>query len=79
MTAIKRQIPFLAGGTLTGIIMTYFFGFPITILVNSIIWYLISQIVYKFVWRKSGISDQKILLKYFLTKIKSQKYSRTVE
>jgi hypothetical protein len=79
MTAIKRQIPFLAGGTLTGIIMTYFFGYPITILVNSIIWYLISQIVYKFVWRKSGISDQKILLKYFLTKIKSQKYSRTVE
>jgi hypothetical protein len=59
--------------------MTYFFGFPVTILVNSIIWYLITQIVYKLVWRKSGLLDQKILLKYFLAKIKTKKYSRTVE
>jgi len=79
ITAIKRQIPFLAGGTITGIIMTYFIGFPITILVNSIIWYFISHIVYNLIWRKRGLSDQKILLKYFLTKIESQKHSRTVE
>jgi len=78
-TAFKRQIPFLIGGTITGIIMTYFVGFPITILVNSIIWYFISHIVYGLVWRRSGLSDQKILLKYFLTKVKTQKHSRTVE
>jgi len=46
MAAIKRQVPFLIGGTITGIIMTYFWGFPITLLVNSILWYLISLELY---------------------------------
>ena len=79
VAAIKRQVPFLLGGTITGIIMTYFLGFPITLLVNSTIWYLISLMVYKLVWRKNGLNDQNTLLRYFLTKIKSQKYSRKVE
>jgi len=79
VAAIKRQVPFLLGGTITGIIMTYFLGFPITLLVNSTIWYLISLMVYKLVWRKNGLIDQNTLLRYFLTKIKSQKYSRTVK
>jgi hypothetical protein len=79
VAAIKRQVPFLLGGTITGIIMTYFLGFPITLLVNSIIWYLISLTVYKLVWRKNSLIDQNTLLRYFLLKIKSQKYSRTVK
>ena len=79
VAAIKRQVPFLLGGTITGIIMTYFMGLPITLLVNSIMWYLISLMVYKIVWRKNGLTDQITLLRYFLTKIKSQKYSRKVE
>jgi hypothetical protein len=79
VAAIKRQVPFLLGGTITGIIMTYFLGFPITLLVNSIIWYLISLMVYKLVWRKNGLIDQNTLLRYFLMKIKSQKYSHTVK
>jgi len=29
LTAIKRQIPFLIGGTVTGVIMTYFWAFPL--------------------------------------------------
>lgn len=73
MAAIKRQVPFLIGGTITGIIMTYFFGFPITLLVNSTMWYLISLMVYKLVWRKNGLTDQMILLRYILKKIKRQK------
>jgi hypothetical protein len=73
VAAIKRQVPFLIGGTITGIIMTYFFGFPITLLVNSIMWYLISLMVYKLVWRKNGLTDQMILLSYILKKIKRQK------
>ena len=73
VAAIKRQVPFLIGGTITGIIMTYFLGFPITLLVNSIMWYLISLIVYKLVWRKNGLTDQMILLRYILKKIKRQK------
>lgn len=79
VAAIKRQVPFLIGGTITGIIMTYFLGFHITLLVNSLMWYLISLMVYKIVWKKNGLIDQTTLLRYFLTKIKSQKYSRTVE
>jgi hypothetical protein len=73
VAAIKRQVPFLIGGTITGIIMTYFLGFPITLLVNSIMWYLISLMVYKLVWRKNGLTDQMILLRYILKKIKRQK------
>ena len=73
VAAIKRQVPFLIGGTITGIIMTYFWGFPITLLVNSILWYLISLVVYKLVWRKNGLTDQMIILRYFLKKIKRQK------
>ena len=41
--------------------------------VNSILWYLISLVVYKLVWRKNGLTDQVILLRYFLKKIKRQK------
>ena len=52
VSAVKRQIPFLVGGTITGIVMTHFLGFPITFVVNSAIWYVISQIWYKVVWRK---------------------------
>ena len=73
MAAIKRQVPFLIGGTITGIIMTYFWGFPITLLVNSILWYLISLVVYKQVWRKNGLTDQMIILRYVLKKIKRHK------
>lgn len=73
VSAIKRQIPFLIGGTITGIIMSYFLGFAVTMIVNSIMWYLISLLVYKLVWKKNGLTDQMILLKYVLTIGKRQK------
>ena len=73
VSAIKRQIPFLIGGTITGIIMAYFLGFAVTIIVNSIMWYLISLLVYKLVWKKNGLTDQMVLLKYVLTRAKRQK------
>jgi hypothetical protein len=76
VTAIKRQVPFLLGGTITGVIMTYYMGFLVTLVVNSIAWYIISQITYKLLWRKSAWADQKTLLGYFLNKIKSQKHPR---
>ncbi len=34
---VTRQIPFLIGGTITEIIMTYYYGFLFTIIVNSAI------------------------------------------
>ena len=73
VSAIKRQILFLIVGTITGVIMTYFWGFVVTIIVNSIMWYLISLVVYKLVWKKNGLKDQMVILKYVLTKIKLQK------
>ena len=73
VSAIKRQIPFLIVGTITGVIMTYFWGFAVTLIVNSIMWYLISLIVYKLVWKKNGLKDQMVILKYVLTKTKRQK------
>ena len=73
VSAIKRQIPFLIGGSITGIIMSYFLGFAVTIIVNSIMWYLISLVVYKRVWKKNGLTDQVVLLKYILTRAERQK------
>lgn len=79
VAAIKRQVPFLIGGTITGIIMTYFLGFPITLLVNSIMWYLISLMVYKLVWRKNGLTDQMILLEVNFKENKRQKNAMSLE
>ena len=70
---LKRQIPFLIGGTITGTIMTYYYGFPFTIIVNSAIWYGISYIVNKFYWKNKGLNDQKYLLQYAMSKFNSRK------
>ena len=76
--AIKRQIPFLIGGTITGAIMAYYIGFLPTIVVNSIMWYIISLITYKLVWKASGLADQKNLLRYFLARINFKGNQRTI-
>jgi ABC-type transport system involved in Fe-S cluster assembly fused permease/ATPase subunit len=70
---LRRQIPFLIGGTITSTIMTYYYGFPFTIVVNSAIWYGISYIVNKYSWKNKGLNDQKYLIQYALSKIKSRK------
>jgi hypothetical protein len=73
ISAIKRQIPFLILGTITGIIMSYFVGFAVTLIVNSIMWYLISLFVYKLIWKKNGLTDQIVILKYIVSTTKEQK------
>ena len=70
---LKRQIPFLIGETITGTIMTYYYGFLFAIIVNSAIWYGISYVVNKYYWRSPGLNDQKYLLRYALSKISSRK------
>jgi hypothetical protein len=70
---IKRQLPFLIGGTITGIIMTYYYGFLFSIIVNSAIWMLISFIVNKYYYKSTGFKDEKYLLQYALTKINSRR------
>jgi hypothetical protein len=70
---IKRQLPFLIGGTITGAIMTYYYGFLFSIIVNSAIWMLISFIVNKYYYKSTGFKDEKYLLQYGLAMINTRK------
>jgi len=67
---IRRQIPFLIGGTITGTVMTYYYGFLFAIVVNSLIWWAISFVISKLIWKNTGLKDQKYLIQYFLLKSK---------
>ena len=70
---LKRQLPFLIGGTITGIIMTYYYGFLFTVVANSIIWFIISMIVNKYYWHYTGFRDEMYLLrKYILNRNKTK-------
>ena len=69
---IKRQIPFPIGGTITGSIMAYYYGFLFTIIANSILWYVISYLVSKYYYKSKGVNDQKYLVQYGLSKIHSR-------
>jgi hypothetical protein len=69
---IKRQIPFLIGDTINGSIMAYYYGFLFTIIVNSIMWYVISYLVSKYYYKSQGINDQKYLIQYALNRMKKK-------
>ncbi|HET6800617.1 MAG TPA: hypothetical protein VFH25_08645 [Nitrososphaeraceae archaeon] len=58
---LKRQIPFIIGGTITGIIVTYYYGFLFSIIVNSAIWMFISFIVNKFTGSQQDLKMRNIL------------------
>lgn len=75
---LRRQIPFLTSGTITGIIMTYYYGFPFTIVVNSAIWYGISYVINKYYLKNKGLDDQKYLIQYALSKINRGKWKKLV-
>jgi hypothetical protein len=70
---LKRQLPFLIGGTITGIIMTYYYGFLFSIVVNSAIWMVISYIVNKYYYKSTGFKDEKYLMQYALAKLNSRR------
>ncbi|HKR73653.1 MAG TPA: hypothetical protein VJR94_06035 [Candidatus Nitrosocosmicus sp.] len=65
-STLKRQIPFLIGGTITGAIMTYYYGFLFAIVVNSIIWFVISMLVNKYYWHYTGFRDEMYLFKKYI-------------
>lgn len=66
---LKRQMPFLIGGTITGIIITYYYGFLFSIIVNSILWFVISTVVDKYYWQYTGFKDEmRLISKYLLHK-----------
>ena len=66
---LKRQIPYLIGGTITGTIIVYYYGFLFSIIVNSIIWFVISTIVNKYYWHYTGFKDEmRLISKYLIHK-----------
>ncbi len=65
-SVLKRQLPYLIGGTITGTIMTYHYGFLFTIIVNSIIWFIISTIVNKYYWHYTGFGEEMALASKYI-------------
>ena len=66
---LKRQVPYLIGGTITGTIIAYYYGFLFSIIVNSIIWFVISTIVNKYYWHYTGFKDEmRLISKYLMPK-----------
>ncbi len=70
---LKRITPLVIGGTITGIILIYFLGFFITIVLNNIIWLIISTFIYKYHWKMNGLEDILILYIIIFSKIKKEK------
>ena len=72
-SVLKRQMPYLIGGTITGSIMAYYYGFLFTIIVNSISWFVISTLVNKYYWNYTGFKEEfQIILKY-MSRIRKNK------
>ena len=70
---LKRQIPYLIGGTITGTIMAYYYGFIFSIIVNSIIWFVISTLVNKYYWKYTGFKEEFQLVSKYIGRIKKKK------
>ena len=70
---LKRQVPYLIGGTITGIIMSYYYGFIVAIIVNSAIWFVISTVVnYRNYWNYTGFKEEMYLMKFGLSRINAR-------
>jgi hypothetical protein len=68
-SVVKRQI----GSTITGVIVTYYYGFLFSIIVNSTIWWGVSYFVNKYYWKTKAVDDQKYLVQYALAKFGSSR------
>lgn len=72
-SVLRRQMPYLIGGTITGTIMAYYYGFLFTIVVNSIIWFGISTLVNKYYWKYTGFKEEFQLVSKYIGRIKKRK------
>jgi hypothetical protein len=72
-STLKRQLPYLIGGTITGAIITYYQGFLFSIIVNSVAWFVISTVVSKYYWNYTGFKDEMYLVSKYLTKRQKNK------
>jgi hypothetical protein len=65
-------MPYLIGGTITGTIMAYYYGFLFTIVVNSIIWFVISTFVNKYYWNYTGFKEEYHLISKYIDRIRKR-------
>ena len=65
-STLKRQAPYLIGGTITGIVITYYYGFLFSIVVNSAVWFVISTVVNKYYWNYTGFKDEMYLVSKYV-------------
>jgi hypothetical protein len=56
------------GGSITGAIITYYYGFLFSIIVNSVAWFVISTVVSKYYWNYTGFKDEMYLVSKYITK-----------
>jgi hypothetical protein len=66
-------MPYLIGGTITGSIMVYYHGFLITIIVNSIVWFVVSTLVNKYYWKYTGFKEEFQIVSKYIGRIKKRK------
>ena len=66
-------MPYLIGGTITGTIMAYYYGFLITVIVNSVIWFAISTLVNKYYWRYTGFKEEFQLISKYIERMRKRK------
>jgi hypothetical protein len=71
-SVLKRQLPYIMGGTVTGIIITYYYGFLFSIMVNSAIWFAISSIVNKYYWKYTGFKEEMLLLSKYIGHVQNK-------
>ena len=71
-SVLKRQMPYLIGGTITGTIMAYYYGFLFTIVLNSIIWFVISTFVNKYYWNYTGFKEEYHLISKYIDRIRKR-------
>ena len=66
-------MPYLIGGTITGTIMAYYYGFLFTVIVNSVIWFVISTLVNKYYWKYTGFKEEFQLISKYIDRIRKKK------
>ena len=66
-------MPYLIGGTITGTIMAYYYGFLITVIVNSVIWLVISTLVNKYYWKYTGFKEEFQLISKYIDRLRKRK------
>ena len=72
-SVLKRQMPYLIGGTITGTILAYYSGFLFTVIVNSVIWFVISTLVNKYYWNYTGFKEEFQLISKYIDRIRKKK------